>query len=196
MISCHCRIIPSLWLLRTAMRMGIWSCTIVASSCIVIWKPPSPVMGQVSWPGAPSAAPRGAAPPAPPPGPVPGARLAPPPPRAQLGPPLVPAGGLREAPQECREEVARVGHDAEVGVHVLADLGAIDVDVDDSGVRREGARLAGDAVVEAAADAHEQVAVLDRLVDVHPAVHPGVAQRQRVALVDVADAAERGGHRG
>jgi hypothetical protein len=60
MISCHWRIIPRRRLLRTAIRTGIWSWTRVASSCIVIWKPPSPTIAQVSRSGAPSAAPMAA----------------------------------------------------------------------------------------------------------------------------------------
>src|ERR671911_697981 len=113
MISCHWRIIPSRWLLRTAMRTGIWSCTSVASSCIVIWKPPSPTTAHVSRSGAPSAAPMAARP-------RPGGPLAEAPPCADLFQPLGPRLGLREAPQQRGQQVAGIGHDAEVGAHVLA----------------------------------------------------------------------------
>jgi hypothetical protein len=43
--------------------------------------------------------------------------------------------------------------DRDVGRHVLGDLGRVDVDVDELGARGELRQLAGDAVVEARADA-------------------------------------------
>ena len=57
MISCHCRIIPSFLLSSRAILTGIRSATRVISSWKVIWKPPSPVIAQVSRSGRPSAAP-------------------------------------------------------------------------------------------------------------------------------------------
>ena len=57
MISCHCRIIPSFLLSRSAIFTGIRSATRVISSWNVIWKPPSPVIAHVSRSGAPRAAP-------------------------------------------------------------------------------------------------------------------------------------------
>ena len=46
-----------------------------------------------------------------------------------------------------------VAHDRHVGPADLAQLGGVDVDVDDLGVGRERADLAGDPVVEAGARA-------------------------------------------
>ena len=45
----------------------------------------------------------------------------------------------------------------DVGAADLAELGGVDVDVDDLGVGGEAGDLAGDAVVEAAAEGDEQV---------------------------------------
>ncbi len=70
---------------------------------------------------------------------------------------------------------------------VLADLGRVDVDVDDPGVRGVGPDVAGHPVVEAHPDREQQVRRLDRLVDVLPAVHPHEAVAQRMGLVDRAD---------
>ena len=57
MISCHWRIIPSFLLSSRAIFTGILSWTRVISSWNVIWKPPSPVIAQVSRSGPPRAAP-------------------------------------------------------------------------------------------------------------------------------------------
>ncbi len=51
--------------------------------------------------------------------------------------------------------------------------------------------LAGDAIVVPASDPDQQVAMLERLVGVHPAVHARVAGAQPMRLVDVADAEQR-----
>ena len=64
-------------------------------------------------------------------GAVPRAALAHLAPLGELVQPRRPRLGLRQAAQQRGQQVARVGHDAEVGPHVLADLGAVDVDVDD-----------------------------------------------------------------
>ena len=74
-------------------------------------------------------------------------------PLAALGKPG--SGALRDELQrlelldEVREHIAGIADDRDQGLHVLADLGRVDVDVDDLRLRREGGQLAGDAVVEA-----------------------------------------------
>ena len=90
---------------------------------------------------------------------------------------------------------ARVADDRHLDRDVLADLGRVDVDVDDPGVRGVRPDVAGDPVVEAHPDRDEQVGRLDRPVDVLPAVHPHVAVGERVRLVDRADAEQRPGDR-
>ena len=69
------------------------------------------------------------------------------------------------------QHVAAIADDRHRGRHVLADLGRVDVDVDDLGVGRELAQLAGHAVVEAHADADQHVALVDGAVGMDPAVH-------------------------
>ena len=56
-------------------------------------------------------------------------------------------------------------------------------------------RLAGDAIVEAAADVEEDVAFLQGPIDVDPAVHAGHAQAERMLPRKAADAVQRGDDR-
>ena len=85
-------------------------------------------------------------------------------------------GRRRQRPQDAPD----VAHDGDVDRDVLADLGRVDVDMDDARVRRIRADLAGHAVVEAHAQRDEQVGRLDGAVDVLPAVHAHVAVGERV----------------
>ena len=62
---------------------------------------------------------------------------------------------------------------------VLRDLGRVDVDVDELGVRRELGELAGDAVVEAGADRDDQVGLVHRVVGGAGAVHAEHAEPVR-----------------
>ena len=101
---------------------------------------------------------------------------------------------LAHHPRQAREHAPRVADDRDLHGHVLADLGGIDVDVDDPRVRRVGADVAGDPVVEPHADGEQQVRGLDRPVDVLPAVHPHVAVASGCVLVQGADAQQRPGH--
>ena len=146
---------------------------------LVVGGDPDPLDDVVG--GEPALAPR--------PGAVPRPSLADLAPGGELCHPLGTRLGLRQAAQERGEQIARIGDDPEVGAHVLADLAS------DRRRRarssRVGAnvrRLAGDAVVVPASDPDQQVALLERLVGVHPAVHAGVAGAQPMRLVDVADA--------
>src|SRR5207249_11980434 len=79
-----------------------------------------------------------------------------------LEPALAPAR-LHGRHQAARD-VARVAHDADGDGDVLPDLRAVQVDVDDAGLRREAGRVARDAVVEPQTDADDDVGVLDRTV--------------------------------
>ena len=65
---------------------------------------------------------------------------------------------------------------------VLADLGRVDVDVDDLGVRRERGELAGDAVVEPRAERDQQVGLLHRRHGRVVAVHAGHAEAELVRV--------------
>ena len=93
---------------------------------------------------------------------------------------------------QLRQAALRVGDVRPVDVLHLLDLGGVDVEVRDRGVRRELLHLAGDAVVEARADGEQEVAVLDGVVGVRHAVHAEHLERQVAGGVDRADAHERG----
>ena len=97
--------------------------------------------------------------------------------------------------QQRREDPLRVADDRHLDRHVLADLGGVDVDVDDPGIRGVRPDVAGDTVVEAHPDGDQQVGRLDRAIDVLPAVHAHEAVAQRMCLVDGADAQEGVGDR-
>ena len=88
-----------------------------------------------------------------------------------------------------------VALDEVVGLDHLAAFAGVDVDVNHRRVAAEPVRLADDAVVEAGADRHHQVALHHRLVGVGGAVHAEHAQRQRVGLRERALAQQRGGDR-
>ena len=82
-----------------------------------------------------------------------------------------------------------------MGLHVLPDLGRVDLDVDDLRLRREVLQAPGHAVVEAHADADKEIRLADRdVVPVH-AVHAGHTQVQRVRAGEAADAEQRRDHR-
>ena len=88
-----------------------------------------------------------------------------------------------------------VADDRHVGVPVLADLGRVDIGVDDLGVRGERVELAGDPVVESGAQGDQQVAALQRRHRGHGAVHAGHAQVELVAVGERAARHQRGHHR-
>ena len=90
------------------------------------------------------------------------------------------------------EDGARVAGDADLGPAQLADLGRIAVDMDH--LARRGAKrveLAGGAVVEAGADADQQVAFVDRDVGRARAVHAEHAEEVRLVGRKSAQALER-----
>ena len=99
-----------------------------------------------------------------------------------------------DEPDQLLEDALRVADDRHLDGDVLADLGRVDVGVDDPRVRRVGPHVAGHPVVEAHPDGDEQVGRLDGPVDVLPAVHAHVAVGQRMGLVDGPDAEQRPGH--
>src|SRR5690606_41341658 len=71
-------------------------------------------------------------------------------------------------------------------------VGGVEVDVDGLGVGGEAVELAGDAVVEAAAEGDEQVGLLHRGDRRVVAVHAGQAEAQRVVVGEGAAGHERG----
>ena len=102
------------------------------------------------------------------------------PPLVDLGQPLVLALGLHHG-EELAERGLGVGDHRDVGDHALADLGGVDVDVDevlDAG--RERVQPGGDPVVAAHPDHHQHVRVADRLVGVAGAHEADHLERHRV----------------
>ncbi len=118
----------------------------------------------------------------------------------ELHPALVVAGvalvrlGL-EGQQQVEQHLADVAHDRDVGVPVLADLGRVDVGVDDLGAGGEGVEVAGHPVVEAGAEADDQVALLERRHRGDGAVHARHAEVLRVAVGERAPGHQRGDDR-
>ena len=55
------------------------------------------------------------------------------------------------------ERLAAIAHDGDIHRPVLADLGGVDIGVDDFRARREGVQFACDPVVKAGADGNDQV---------------------------------------
>ena len=83
--------------------------------------------------------------------------------------------------QQILDRQARVAGDRRRRARThLAELGHVDVDVDLGRVHAELRQLAGDAVVPAGADRHDEVAVHHRLVRVGGAVHAEHAEVERV----------------
>ena len=96
---------------------------------------------------------------------------------------------------ETDERGLDVADDRQRDAFVLVVLGRVDVDVDDLGVGRKFVGVAGDAVIEASAEAEQQVALVDGPVAIGGAVHAEPLHRERVGLRETADAHERGGDR-
>ena len=85
---------------------------------------------------------------------------------------------------ELLDHRADVADDRHVGAPHLAELGGIDVDVNDLGVGCERRDLARDAVVEARPERDEQIGVLHRRDRGVVAVHARHAEAQRVLVGD------------
>ena len=97
--------------------------------------------------------------------------------------------------QKLIDDQPAVAGDPHVGRADLAQLGRVDVDVDDLGLRGEGADLAGDPVVEPGAQADEQVAALHGGHRGVVAVHAGHAQALGVRVGEGAPCHQGGDHR-
>ena len=82
-----------------------------------------------------------------------------------------------------------------VDLHVLADLGRVDVNVDLLRAPGEGAGAARNPIVEPHPQGDQQVRLLYRQAGVGHAVHAGHPDAQDVVVREAADAQERGDHR-
>src|SRR6478752_5362340 len=152
--SCHWRTIPSQPLLSTTWIAPMPYILAVASSCIVIWKHPSPSMLITTASGRPTLAPIAAGTPKP---------MVPRPPDVshRRGRSICRYWAAVHARLErlgqLRHHQLQRAHDRDLGGPVLVDLGRVDVHVDDLGAGRERVQLAGHAVVEARAAGDQQV---------------------------------------
>ena len=106
-----------------------------------------------------------------------------------------PAGeAVAQHGDEGLDHEAAVAGDADVGPADLAELGGVDVDVDDLGLGGEGGDLAGDPVVEPAAQRDQQVGALHRGDGGVVAVHARHAEREAVRVGEGAPGHQRGDH--
>ena len=90
------------------------------------------------------------------------------------------------------EELRGITRDADLRPTQLADLGRIAVDVDHLRARLERVELAGGAIVEARADADQEIAGVHRIVGGARAVHPDHAEEARRVGGQRAKALQRG----
>ena len=79
----------------------------------------------------------------------------------------------------------------QVAAHRLADLGAIDLDVDLLRLGGERLRIAGDAIVEAHAERDHEVGLLNGVVHPRLAVHAHHAERERMRRREGAEPEQR-----
>ncbi len=84
---------------------------------------------------------------------------------------------------------------ADVGPADLAQLGRVDVDVDDLGIGGEAGQFAGHPVVEAGAEGDEQIGVLHGGDGGVVAVHARHAEAERMVVGEGATGHQRGDHR-
>ena len=98
-------------------------------------------------------------------------------------------------PHQIFQHAADIAENADVGAHVLVDRRRVDIDVDLLGVRREGVEPAGDAVVEARADAEHHVAIMHGHIGFVGAVHAEHAQPVLAGRRIGAEAHQRRGDR-
>ncbi len=109
--------------------------------------------------------------------------------------PLVGCGlhaGLFRRVRDAGEHAFQVADDRHLNLADLADLGRIDVDMDDLGVRREFGKLARHAIGEARTASDDQVGFGHGEVGVLGAVHAHEAEVQRAGRRESALAHERG----
>ena len=97
-----------------------------------------------------------------------------------------------EGDDQVGDDLAAVAHDRHVGDPVLADLGGVDVGVDHLGAGGERVQVAGHPVVEARAQADDQVALLQAGHRGDGAVHARHAEVLRVAVGERAARHQRG----
>jgi len=113
-------------------------------------------------------------------------------PLLEVGFPLALGSGFHLG-DEFLEDHAGIADDADLRRADLVDLGAVDVDVDDLGLRGELGGITGDAVVEAGADGDDETRVLQGMAGVGRAVHAGHSESQVLGFGEDALGKERVG---
>ena len=78
---------------------------------------------------------------------------------------------------------------------VLADLGRIDIDVDDLCMGGKGLDLAGNPVIEASPDRDHEIAFRNSEICIFRTMHPQHAEIERVVAGNAPDAHQGGGNR-
>ena len=101
----------------------------------------------------------------------------------------------RDEREQGAQRGSHVGDEAEGGLLDLAQLARVDVDVQDPRARAELRRLAGGAVVEADAEADQQVALLEHEIRGARGVHADHAEEERVLVGQHAETEQGGGDR-
>ena len=95
-----------------------------------------------------------------------------------------------EGIEKLAKDAARVTHDGDIHAHVLANLGGVDIDMDDASIRGEARGVSGGAVIEARADCQDQIRMLHRLVRGVVAIHPEHPGEERVGAGEASQAKE------
>ena len=103
---------------------------------------------------------------------------------------LLPRGDAQRLRQR-RQLFAKFPAQADIGLAQLADLGGIDIQVQDLCLRREGVQLAGGPVIEARAGDDQQIAFLHRVIGGRIAVHAEHAQVEWRIRIDRAQSFQR-----
>src|SRR5208282_416624 len=104
------------------------------------------------------------------------------------------AVGIDDVRDQLFERFASIADEGGVHFDVLVDFGAVDFDMDFASALRVGAKVAGDAVIEAHADSDEKVGFLNGMIDPSFAVHAHHAKIHRIGSREAADAEQGHGN--
>ena len=116
------------------------------------------------------------------------------PPRRDVNPPLS-GDVVTELGTQGRDDVGQIANDRDVGGADLGDLGRVDVDVDDRGLRGEGVWPTGDPVIEAGPQADDDIGPLQGPDGGNGSVHSGHLQVERMLTGHDVQRGQRGDER-
>src|SRR4029077_11188927 len=103
----------------------------------------------------------------------------------------VTAFAMLEAGEQLFEHLAGIADESGIGLHVLVDFRAVDLDVNLASFLGVGAQIAGDAVIKAHTDSDQEISFLNRVIDPSFAVHAHHAEIQRIVGREAANAKQR-----